>query len=101
MVDRNPEKSGTTGIPMFTLAATQMDQWDEKEVPAELKQQAITTKLGNARNWVPKADRAPGEPVLSFDMYRQRQHKENLDFHFDDNKKVQQIDVDQFILINR
>ncbi len=55
MVDRNPSHSATIDIPVRALATVQMDQWDEKEVPAQLKEKPINTQLGKGRNWVPKA----------------------------------------------
>ncbi len=83
MVDRNPEKSGTTGIPMVSLAATQMDQWEENKVPMNLLKQKITTKLGKARNWVPKAGQ-----TLTEQFYLERQAKEQLGFRLDDGLVV-------------
>lgn len=96
MVDRNPGKSSQLLVPVFALSTVQMDQWKESEVPDELKEQAITTKLGKARNWVPK----PGQelPIMFF---LERLHKEQLGFHLDDGMKVEQIEEEKFTLVSR
>ena len=96
MVDRNPAFSDTINVPLHALATVQMDQWNETDVPEKLKKKPISTKLGKGRNWVPK----PGQE-LSMQFYLERLHKENLGFHLDDNMKVRQMDVDQFILVDR
>lgn len=36
----------------MALSAIQMEQWKETEVPGDLKDMAINTKLGNPRRWV-------------------------------------------------
>lgn len=96
MVDRNPAFSDTIDVPLHALATVQMDQWDETDVPEKLKKKPISTKLGKGRNWIPK----PGQE-LSMQFYLERLHKENLDFHLDDNMQVRQMDVDQFVLVDR
>lgn len=98
MADRNPEQSsGITDLQFIALATIQMEQWHESAVPADLKAQAITTKLGNGRRWVRKA----GSPDLSAEMYEQRMRKENLGFHFDDGLKVAQMDIADYALVPR
>ncbi len=92
MVDRNPEQSaGITDLQFIALASIQMEQWHESKVPEWLKKRAISTKLGNGRRWV-------GENLTSFEMTQQRLHKEELGFHFDDGKKLKQIEIDGWFL---
>jgi hypothetical protein len=82
--------------PLHALATVQMNQWNETDVPEKLKKKPISTKLGKGRNWIPK----PGQE-LSMQFYLERLHKENLGFHLDDNMQVRQMDVDQFVLVDR
>lgn len=95
MVDRNPEQSaGITDLQFIALASIQMEQWHESEVPEWLKKRAISTKLGNGRRWV-------GENLNTFEMNKQRFHKEELGFHFDDGKRLRQMEIDGWFLEDR
>ncbi|MEI6711381.1 MAG: hypothetical protein WCK88_04170 [bacterium] len=96
MVDRNPEKSSQLLVPVSALATVQMDQWNESDVPDDLKQQPITTKLGKARNWVLKGGQDPSVQFLL-----ERLHKERLGFYFDDGMKVGDSGEESLALISR
>ncbi|MFA6079895.1 MAG: phosphoribosyltransferase [Candidatus Gracilibacteria bacterium] len=96
MVDRNPEKSSQLGVPVSALATVQMDQWNESDVPDDLKQQSITTKLGKARNWILKDGNQPNGQFLL-----ERLHKERFGFHLDDGMKVGGSEEESLILIPR
>ncbi len=94
MMDVNPENSGQLWVPVTSLAQLQIPQWDEKDVPEWLKARPISTKLGKARNWVPKS---PGE-VIAYKFFLERIHKQDLGFTFDDRMVVKQFDQDGFML---
>lgn len=94
MVDRNPQKSDQLWVVVKSLAQLQIPQWNEKDVPEWLKARPITTKLGKARNWVPKS---PGE-VIAYRFFLERIAKQDLGFIFDDGMRVQQFDQDGFML---
>ncbi len=92
MVDRNPEQSaGITDLQFIALASVQMEQWHESKVPQWLKDRPISTKLGNGRRWTE-------QNLSSFEVTRQRLHKEDLGFHFDDGKRLKQIEIDGWFL---
>lgn len=83
MVNRNPAKSLKMGISIESLATVQMDQWNEADVPEELRNKAINTSLGRARNWVP----AKGQELAAM-FLAERLAKEKLGFYFDDGREV-------------
>jgi|GEM_PF-2650333 len=92
MVNRNPNKSTEIQVPVQSLAAVQMNQWDENIVPNWLKLEPITTQLGKARNWTPKS---PGD-TIALKFFMERIQKEQLGFIFDDGAEVKQMDQDGY-----